>query len=79
MMLPSSPGEAEKDAPVPMLHMWVDPGMSLHAVRDSMHSFVATPPGQHWQLSRIQVASAACTAAPVFRSSQKHPLMTLVA
>ena len=60
MMLPSSAEEAdgeEKDGPVPMLHMWVDGQMSLQAIRESMHNFVATPSGQHWQLSLTQVTS----------------------
>ena len=78
MMLPSSPEDGEKDAPVPMLHMWVDPMMSLQAVCESMHSFVATPPGQHWQLSRTQVGLAACSASSphLLLPTQSNPVLT---
>ena len=58
-MMPNSaeegPSGSEAPAPVPMLHMWVDVEMTLHAVRQSMHNFVAAPQGQQWQLSLAKV------------------------
>ena len=50
---------SDAPAPVPMLHMWVDAEMTLQAVRQSMHNFVAAPQGRQWQLSLAKVSPGA--------------------
>ncbi len=55
---------SEAPAPVPMLHMWVDAEMTLQAVRQSMHNFVAAPQGQQWQLSLAKASPGTSPCCP---------------